>query len=599
MTRINQRQRKGLSSVVGAVFMVLVMIGALNVIILAFRQQDTVTQAVIDKSNSNLNRLNEQITISDIRLTGSNKLNMTVTNSGGAAAKLASVYLVNESASPKVEYRYNLNNLVVDGRKSVSSIGSNLAFHINHNNKYSVKVVTEAGNSAIRTISPLNSSPLQMALYVIPPTITTGQNVTLLFAVTNNNTESTLATTVSPTIRASLNCSPYPSNTCKTTDKITAVSNVLIPRGTTYLFKWVYNVKGPIGTVMTFNASLVEAKHGNYVIEKGRIQPVSGAQVAESFLFARLIQQPEILPIIPNPWGTPGTSTTTGLWGAVIANPSEQAMKVRKVVITALSPRGQSQDQFFQSGSGCSGSNDPAEVEPSGSIGTWSCPAINTLVWTPASSPVTISAHSAQPFLVAVHKGSTPNGGGDVQSFLVNMNVFTDYGQFAIAGYDSSIRQTTGAVANVYVSNTASTSGTPSTSNMKAFNSVQQGQLVVVNATLADLDSSTNTQIDSNTKLVIDIPKDFSDVHIRSATGFSSCTTATQFSDGSWQISCPLSSALTGASGQASRTIKFEMYAPTVDETKLYVLYLLADGTSDTGAFTVGPVSETVLQVTE
>src|SRR4029079_15242704 len=120
MVKIERKQRRGLSSVVGAVFMVLVMIGALNVILLAMRQQDTVTQAVIDKSNSSANRLNEQIAISDLRVTSNNKLNMTVTNSGGAAAKLASIYLINETASPMVQYRYDLNNLVVDGRNSVS-----------------------------------------------------------------------------------------------------------------------------------------------------------------------------------------------------------------------------------------------------------------------------------------------------------------------------------------------------------------------------------------------------------------------------------------------------------------------------------------------
>src|SRR5581483_11991257 len=129
MSRINRKQRRGLSSIVGAVFMVLIMIGALNVILLTLRQQDTVTQAVIDKSNSNLSKLNEQINISDIRLTSSNMLNMTVSNSGGAAAKLASIYLVNETASPKVQYRYDLNNLALDGRQSVSSIGTSIPFH--------------------------------------------------------------------------------------------------------------------------------------------------------------------------------------------------------------------------------------------------------------------------------------------------------------------------------------------------------------------------------------------------------------------------------------------------------------------------------------
>jgi hypothetical protein len=577
--------------------MVLVMIGALNVILLTLRQQDSVTQAVIEKSDSSLNKLNEQIKITDIRLTNSNKLNMTITNSGGVAAKLASLYLVNETASPKVQYRFDLDNLVIDGRESVSGIGSDrsVPIHVNNNARYTVKVVTTAGNSAVEQIVPLNESPLQMALFVIPPTITTGQNVTLLFSVTNNNTDSTLATTVSPTISPSLSCTPYPSATCKTTEKISAVNDVLIPKGSTYLFKWVYEVKGPIGTTMNFNASLVEAKQGNYVIEKGHIQPVSSAQVAETFLFARLIQQPEILPLFPSPWGTPATATATGLWGAVVANPSEQAMNVRKLVITTVSPRGQSNDKIIQSGAGCTGSSAPTAIQPASSAGTWSCPAINTLVWKPASTPLSIPAHSAQEFLVAVHEGSTSNGAGDIQSYLVNLNVFTDYGQFAKAGYDGAMRESSGPIASVYVSDTT---GSITTSHMKAYLSVQQGATIKVNATIADLDSSASTQIDSGTKLVIDVPKDFSNVDVTSSTGFGSCDPQL-FTDGSWQISCALTSALTGAAGSAAKTIQFTMDAPTVDQSKLYVLYILADGTADSGAFTVGPVAETVIQVTQ
>src|SRR6185436_9337012 len=195
-------------------FMVLVMLGALNVVLFSVKQQDSINQAVLDKSNTSLARLNEQIAISEVRVTDTNRLNMTVSNSGGATAKLASIYLINETAVPRTQYRYDLDNLPVDGRESVTGIGSSgdIPFHIKSNSKYTVKVVTNAGNSATETITPLNETPLQMVLYVIPPTITTGQNVTLLFAVTNNNTGSNLATTVSPTISASLNCSPYPSS---------------------------------------------------------------------------------------------------------------------------------------------------------------------------------------------------------------------------------------------------------------------------------------------------------------------------------------------------------------------------------------------------
>ena len=87
MIKIIRQKRKGISSVVGAVFMILVMVGALNVMIWTMQQQDRVTETIIEKSNSNLNKLNEDIDISNVRIDG-DKLNMTVTNAGGAAATI-------------------------------------------------------------------------------------------------------------------------------------------------------------------------------------------------------------------------------------------------------------------------------------------------------------------------------------------------------------------------------------------------------------------------------------------------------------------------------------------------------------------------------
>src|SRR5213593_1891514 len=189
MTRGSRNRRRGLSSVVGAVFMILVMIGALNVILLAMRQQDTVTQTLIDKSSSSLSRLNEQISITDIRVTNGNKLNMTVANSGGSTAKLASIYIVNETASPKTQYRYDLDNAPVDGRASKTNVGTSLALNVKTNTKYSIKVVTAAGNTATSGITSISGVALRMSITIIPPTVSPGSNVTVLFTVTNNLTE--------------------------------------------------------------------------------------------------------------------------------------------------------------------------------------------------------------------------------------------------------------------------------------------------------------------------------------------------------------------------------------------------------------------------
>jgi len=586
LARNNQKQnRKGLSSVVGAVFMVLVMIGALNVILLAMRQQDTVTQALIDKSSSSLGRLNEQISIADVRVTSGNKLNMTVANSGGAAAKLASVYITNETASPKTQYRFDLGSLAVDGRQSKSNIGStspSLAFTVKSNTVYTVKVVTMAGNSAVTKLSPLNALPLKMAAYVIPPSITTGENVTLLFAVSNNATDTNLAQTVSPNIIVSVNCVASPS--CASTQKVNADANVLIPKGTTYLFKWVYEIKGPVGTVITFNASLQNAKQGNYVIEKGRIVSISAAQVANTFLFARLVQQPELQVIFPNPFGA---ASNQAVWGAVVTNPTEGTMNVRKLVITAFSPRANSNDKIV-----C---NDiPTAIANMPGSGTWSCPTTNTAIWKMGATPVAIPAHMSKAFWVKMGAPS-PAGGNDIESLVVNYNVFTDWGQFTKTGYDMGLKGSAGnhPMVNTFSSNTI---GSLATANMKPVMNITQGQQIKINATIANLVPGVN--VDAGSRLVVDIPQDFASVTVTSSTGFNAPCTPSVFSDGSTQIACSLTSALTGNSPNDVRSIQFTAIAPTVDNTKLYVLYLLADGTSEGNTFAVGPVGEMIIRVT-
>ena len=564
--------------------MVLVMIGALNVILLTLRQQDTVTQSIVDKSNTSLGRLNEQISIADVRATGTNKLNMTVMNSGGAAAKLASVYIVNETA--KQQYRYDLNSLGVDGRQSKTNIGStspSLPFTLKSNTAYSVKVVTMAGNSAVTKLSPLNALPLKMVAYVIPPSITTGENATILFAVTNNATDSNLAGTVSPTIAVTLSCVASP--TCSSTQRVNADSNVLIPKGSTYLFKWVYEIKGPVGTTMKFNASLVNAKQGNYVIENGRIVSISSANVATTFLFARLVQQPDLLVSFPNPFGQDSTGHQS-VWGAVVANPTEGTMHVRKLVITAFSPRANANDKII-----CN--DTPTVISGMPSTGTWACPTTNTAVWRMGASPVAIPAHSAQTFWVKMG-GPTTGNNNDIESIIVNYNVFTDWGQFTKTGYDMGLKGSNAAhpMVNVFTSNAV---GTLSASNMRGVLNVTQGQTLKINATIANFVPGVN--VDAGSRIIIDVPQDFGSVTITSQTGFNACSPVA-FSDGSTQIACTLTNALTGTSPNDARTIQFTTVAPAVDVTRLYVLYLLADGTSEGNTFAVGPVGEMLIRVT-
>jgi len=116
----------------------------------------------------------------------------------------------------------------------------------------------------------------------------------------------------------------------------------------------------------------------------------------------------------------------------------------------------------------------------------------------------------------------------------------------------------------------------------------------------ADLDTVSSTYIKSGGKLVINIPKEWTDVTLLNNYGFvtSPAPTVTTFGDGSSQIIATLATNLGSATNQAD-TIEFSAKAPNVTTDQMYVMYLLAEGETETGLtdFAMGTLSEVILQV--
>jgi hypothetical protein len=304
---------------------------------------------------------------------------------------------------------------------------------------------------------------------------------------------------------------------------------------------------------------------------------IAGGQDVDAIL------KPQINPVFPNPHGKAGNANPAAqsLWGAIVANPADSPMSIRRVAITGFVPYG-SQPTIFPS-TGNSPFCPVTNVKPA-SGGSWTCPAPNTLVW---SGTWTIPPHSAQEFFATV---GGPTSNNDYPSYAINFNVFTDFGQFAKAGYSGSMRSTPTESASVYLS---TTSGSTTPANMLGALSVASGGTTNAIATIANL--MDVGQISANTKLIVAIPKEFTNVNVapNPPSGFGQCT-VTIFSDGSSQISCPLTSALNA--GQA-KSIQFSMTAQPVSTTKLYTMYVLADGT-DSNGWPVGPVAENIVRVT-
>jgi hypothetical protein len=571
------RKRRALSTVVGATFMIIVVAGALNVIVWSFQQQDKVTDVLLEKSSSNIAKVDEGLHFSDMKVTN-NKLNLTISSEAGTAANLTALYVVNETS--REQYRYDLN-IPVDGRNPVKNIGqSNPSIVIDDDTRYSIKVVSESGNTVTARIRPVSEVALPLSLYVIPSTVTTLENVTLLFSVMNNLTEGDiLAGPVTPELDKTLSCGSGPD--CEFTDYISPTS-ATIPIGGSTLFKWIFKVTAPEGTTMTFNATLANAKEGNYVIETGRVEIVQEAVISSEIIVGNtLLQKPEVFLIAPGPYGE-ASGTYRGYWGVVMVNPIETDMKIKMVAINLFSSELSSSHQIVTSG--C----DIVAIKPSAN---WSCPHDGIIRWMNLDNPITLKAYSAYTFLTKVVPGGVPTSD---PAFMISVSVFTDFGQFSRQGYSSNIfngAPTPSPIANVFLTDRTNVD----LANTDAY--VLGNQTLVGGTTakriyvaMAELENNaaSASQIQTGANLIINVPRGFTNVQIPGVNGYPGplpsgfgSAVATQYSDGTTQI-VAATNEIVGNTATEYKVFYFDVDVPSPSTTKAYAMHTFMAGKANT-----------------
>jgi hypothetical protein len=210
-----------------------------------------------------------------------------------------------------------------------------------------------------------------------------------------------------------------------------------------------------------------------------------------------------------------------------------------------------------------------------------------------STTPVTIPANSTKSFLTKVEPGK-PSGTASLESVVVQGSVFTTLGSFGKAGYQSTMSGTDSSIVNVHL--TTDPSNPRTSSNIKSsVIGIIPNSVRTFNVTLADMDTVSTTTINSGAKLIINVPKDWTSVEITGSNGFTSTPTVTQFGDNSHQIVGVTSAAL-GSVSNVANTISFTAKAPNITTDKLYVMYVLAQGQTNSD-FSIGPLAEIVLQV--
>jgi hypothetical protein len=598
------RKRRGLSSVVGALFFTVLMIAGFSVLSLALDAQTDIvtTQRIV--SDIEIKKQQEQFAVF-ASVDENNLLSMNVKNQGQNPVEISSIWIINKTLSNQPVTRFDVNYddaFVPSGFTNNVIAGQTLEMVPD---TYDVKIISSLGTMKIdEIIVGMGSSigALRAELITDPPDVVLGKNVTVAMIVTNTG-EGEIKN-VNPVMQT-----PTGSGYLISPSPLPTPASVNLNRGESVMFSWDYQIDGVSGNDVVFSASAkgdsddddIDDVFSNVASDSVLLREAGeGGGGGEVVISDGLFGKPQIFMVMPNAIGDENTNAIDRpIWGVNVANPTDQPMFVNKVVVMAFIPRANSQDDVFvKNCESISSANPERPVTIFPTPDNWSCPESNQLMWRDLTTPVEVAPRSVFPFLVGVGSGNMAGTTNDAQNILVQPVVFTTLGQYGKAGYGTTMHTKEVAIPNVFLARTPES--VTSSNVMSELTGIIEGSTVTFNATLADMSSDDVYGITNGTSLIINIPKEWSFNGVISHDGFTLSDPVT-YPDGSTQILGTLTESIDDHS--EAKTIQFTATAPSVPKAKMYVMSILANGiatgdvVSGTGTFAVGPIAETVLQV--
>ncbi len=248
------RNNRGVGSIVGGTFLVLILISGFLFYALVLNVTQHYNDTIGSMSEADWNRSREQLVIKDVRITSANKLNVTVENRGSVSSRLVWLGIFNKTATPESQ-QYSALSEQVESAETKSIVSD---FVVVKGKKYVVQIVTELGNIVENKFYPASAVNCALTLMTASPTAYEGNNVTVLLTVTNNDTEVDIAQNLTISLQTNL---PALVQVMEQPSSLYVES---LGRGQSLFLKWVYNTVNT-GTV-TFNATYDQAPLGAFAL---------------------------------------------------------------------------------------------------------------------------------------------------------------------------------------------------------------------------------------------------------------------------------------------------------------------------------------------
>ncbi len=271
-------KRRGLSNVIGMIFLVVVLSSTIGYFTYGVNLLETLNDEIVLKNMNMQNKFKESFEISSTKIVNG-EFNLTLQNTGDLPINFTRIWVNNVTDSTWPLQNFTINKIATPS-KTITNVGQDIPLYAVGTQAYSMKLVTQRGNSEDFSINSPSDQPIDIKLIALPQTVSDGF-LTMLMTVTNNMTNNNVLLNIVPKL-------DLPQTTG--TASYTLISDAdpsqydILAKGDTAYFTWSYEISGDVGNTVLFTGSLQNGYPQNIATTSVTVNDVLLAQQSSTTL---------------------------------------------------------------------------------------------------------------------------------------------------------------------------------------------------------------------------------------------------------------------------------------------------------------------------
>ena len=195
-------KHRGLSAVVGTVFLVTIVIASLSYVTYSMNLMGDFSESLIVSESREKDKQDEAFQVESVEIV-SGQLDGVISNIGEVPLDIKSIW-IEEVDSPETTTRFDITNGTVAPGNTIG-LDSLIDYYAVDTTGYKIKIISSRGGVQTSYINSVGDSALYLTSNLYPPVVSTAFDTNIVMTVVNNSTNNAPILNLTPTACRSIN----------------------------------------------------------------------------------------------------------------------------------------------------------------------------------------------------------------------------------------------------------------------------------------------------------------------------------------------------------------------------------------------------------